>query len=180
MGFPVFTCLITFYFQSIPPEILDTHQLHRITLDYRRECKHSDVVDSLATAESQWDGEHNDKQAVQNQANGVAVNGMAVNGIAVNGMAVGVPVNGAAVNGTAVNRTEVNGTAVDRALVNGAAVDGMVINGMAVNGAAVDAMIVNGSSNVSALQDLEFLHLVRLATSEVEINRGRTVWKAKS
>lgn len=38
--------------QSIPQEIIDTHELQSITLDYRRECQHNDVVDSLTTAAS--------------------------------------------------------------------------------------------------------------------------------
>ncbi|GAB4841428.1 hypothetical protein Ancab_022150 [Ancistrocladus abbreviatus] len=38
--------------ESIPQEIIDTHELQSITLDYRRECQHDDVVDSLTSAES--------------------------------------------------------------------------------------------------------------------------------
>nr|GLL30812.1 oleoyl-acyl carrier protein thioesterase, chloroplastic [Ipomoea trifida] len=37
--------------ESIPQEIIDTHELQTITLDYRRECQHDDVVDSLASLE---------------------------------------------------------------------------------------------------------------------------------
>ncbi|KAA8550605.1 hypothetical protein F0562_002289 [Nyssa sinensis] len=37
--------------ESIPQEIIDTHELQTITLDYRRECQHDDVVDSLANLE---------------------------------------------------------------------------------------------------------------------------------
>ena len=111
----------------MPPEILDTHQLHRITLDYRRECKHNDVVDSLATAETPYDDEHNNKQ-------------------------------------------ECRQIHTDKATVNGTVVNGTIVNGIKVN----------GSSGVLASRDLEYLHLVRLATNEVEINRGRTVWKTKS
>ncbi|KAI7743736.1 hypothetical protein M8C21_017705, partial [Ambrosia artemisiifolia] len=37
--------------ESIPQEVIDTHELQTITLDYRRECQHDDVVDSLTTSE---------------------------------------------------------------------------------------------------------------------------------
>ncbi|XP_076921766.1 oleoyl-acyl carrier protein thioesterase 1, chloroplastic-like [Bidens hawaiensis] len=38
--------------ESIPQEVIDTHELQTITLDYRRECQHDDVVDSLTSSES--------------------------------------------------------------------------------------------------------------------------------
>ncbi|THG09546.1 hypothetical protein TEA_007460 [Camellia sinensis var. sinensis] len=37
--------------ESIPQKIIDTHELQTITLDYRRECQHDDVVDSLTSPE---------------------------------------------------------------------------------------------------------------------------------
>ncbi|CAF1857167.1 unnamed protein product [Brassica oleracea var. botrytis] len=37
--------------ESIPQEIIDTHELQVITLDYRRECQQDDIVDSLTTSE---------------------------------------------------------------------------------------------------------------------------------
>ncbi|KAE8660773.1 Oleoyl-acyl carrier protein thioesterase 1 [Hibiscus syriacus] len=37
--------------ESMPQEIIDTHELARITLDYRRECLQYDVVDSLTSTE---------------------------------------------------------------------------------------------------------------------------------
>lgn len=37
--------------ESLPQEIIDTHELQAITLDYRRECQHDDVVDSLTSLE---------------------------------------------------------------------------------------------------------------------------------
>ncbi|XP_059626219.1 oleoyl-acyl carrier protein thioesterase, chloroplastic-like [Cornus florida] len=37
--------------ESMPQEIIDTHELQTITLDYRRECQHDDVVDSLTNPE---------------------------------------------------------------------------------------------------------------------------------
>ncbi|GJV37261.1 oleoyl-acyl carrier protein thioesterase, chloroplastic-like protein [Tanacetum coccineum] len=37
--------------ESIPQEVIDTHELQSITLDYRRECQHDDIVDSLTTPE---------------------------------------------------------------------------------------------------------------------------------
>ncbi|KAJ0972581.1 hypothetical protein J5N97_020540 [Dioscorea zingiberensis] len=37
--------------ESMPQEIIDTHELQTITLDYRRECQHNDVVDSLTSLE---------------------------------------------------------------------------------------------------------------------------------
>lgn len=36
----------------MPQDIIDTHELQTITLDYRRECQHDDVVDSLTSLES--------------------------------------------------------------------------------------------------------------------------------
>ncbi|KAF8388446.1 hypothetical protein HHK36_027118 [Tetracentron sinense] len=38
--------------ESMPQEIIDTHELQKITLDYRRECQHNDLVDSLTSLES--------------------------------------------------------------------------------------------------------------------------------
>ncbi|KAL3725106.1 hypothetical protein ACJRO7_030165 [Eucalyptus globulus] len=35
----------------MPQEIIDSYELQTITLDYRRECQHSDVVDSLSSHE---------------------------------------------------------------------------------------------------------------------------------
>ncbi|GMI85676.1 fatA acyl-ACP thioesterase 1, fatA acyl-ACP thioesterase [Hibiscus trionum] len=37
--------------ESIPEEIIHTHELQAITLDYRRECQQDDVVDSLTSPE---------------------------------------------------------------------------------------------------------------------------------
>ncbi|GMI76185.1 fatA acyl-ACP thioesterase 1, fatA acyl-ACP thioesterase [Hibiscus trionum] len=37
--------------ESMPEEIIDTHELQTITLDYRRECQQDDVVDSLTSPE---------------------------------------------------------------------------------------------------------------------------------
>lgn len=40
----------------MPQEVIDTHELQTITLDYRRECQHDDVVDSLTSPEPVEDG----------------------------------------------------------------------------------------------------------------------------
>ncbi|CAN1131136.1 Oleoyl-acyl carrier protein thioesterase, chloroplastic (Fragment) [Linum perenne] len=37
--------------ESMPQNVIDTHELQTITLDYRRECQHDDVVDSLTNEE---------------------------------------------------------------------------------------------------------------------------------
>ncbi|XP_072969981.1 oleoyl-acyl carrier protein thioesterase, chloroplastic-like [Typha angustifolia] len=37
--------------ESMPQDIIDTHELQTITLDYRRECQHDDMVDSLTSQE---------------------------------------------------------------------------------------------------------------------------------
>ncbi|KAL1359589.1 hypothetical protein HN51_004898 [Arachis hypogaea] len=37
--------------ESMPQEIIDSHELHSITLDYRRECQRDDIVDSLTSIE---------------------------------------------------------------------------------------------------------------------------------
>ncbi|KAM7496233.1 hypothetical protein LguiA_020647 [Lonicera macranthoides] len=42
--------------ESMPQEVIDTHELQTITLDYRRECQHDDVVDSLTSPEPFEDG----------------------------------------------------------------------------------------------------------------------------
>ncbi|KAM0887466.1 hypothetical protein ACQ4PT_029012 [Festuca glaucescens] len=39
--------------ESIPQDIIDTHELQTITLDYRRECQHDDIVDSLTYIEEE-------------------------------------------------------------------------------------------------------------------------------
>nr|XP_043635939.1 oleoyl-acyl carrier protein thioesterase, chloroplastic-like [Erigeron canadensis] len=43
--------------ESIPPAIIDSHELQAITLDYRRECQRDDIVDSLTTREPLDDSE---------------------------------------------------------------------------------------------------------------------------
>ncbi|XP_068660536.1 oleoyl-acyl carrier protein thioesterase 2, chloroplastic-like isoform X2 [Aristolochia californica] len=43
---------IRWVLESIPQDIIDTHELQSITLDYRRECQHDDMVDSLTSPES--------------------------------------------------------------------------------------------------------------------------------
>lgn len=107
--------------QSVPLDLLDTHQLYTITLDYRRECNHSDVVDSLACLETSDNSESTNQDAMNESS-------------------------------TASN--------------------GNISNGVLNNGSSG---ILKSSFTVS----LEFLHLVRFATNEMEINRGRTVWKPK-
>lgn len=86
----------------MPQEIIDTHELQSITLDYRRECQQNDLVDSLTSVEP----------------------------------IEGVP--------------ELKGT--------------------------------NGSSKVSddKQECQQFLHLLRLSTEGLEINRGRTEWRKKA
>lgn len=80
----------------MPQDIIDTHELETITLEYRRECQHDDSVDSLTSAEFEGASE-------------------------------------------------------------------------------------NGSSNGAALSmqnpQHQFLHLLRLSGTGLEINRGRTVWR---
>ncbi|GLT24932.1 hypothetical protein SLA2020_000930 [Shorea laevis] len=41
--------------ESMPQDIIDTHELQTITLDYRRECQQDDVVDSLTSPEPMED-----------------------------------------------------------------------------------------------------------------------------
>lgn len=43
--------------QSMPQDIIDTHELRTITLDYRRECQRDDVVDSLTSPKPMEDTE---------------------------------------------------------------------------------------------------------------------------
>lgn len=43
--------------ESMPQEIIDSHELQTITLDYRRECQHDDIVDSLTSVEPIENGE---------------------------------------------------------------------------------------------------------------------------
>eukprot|EP00253_Pinus_taeda_P000340 PITA_00340 len=57
--------------ESMPQEVLDTHELEMITLDYRRECNKDDFVESLTSLLS----EPSDSSAVENgtfQSNGNA------------------------------------------------------------------------------------------------------------
>ncbi|KAK6940507.1 Acyl-ACP thioesterase [Dillenia turbinata] len=89
--------------ESMPQEIIGTHELQTITLDYRRECQQDDIVDSLTSPEPVDD-------------NGVAILG--------------------------------------------------------TNGSA------NGSYDEQDCSN--FLHLLRLSESGLEINRGRTEWGKKT
>ncbi|XP_050364859.1 oleoyl-acyl carrier protein thioesterase 1, chloroplastic-like [Argentina anserina] len=45
--------------ESMPQEVIDTHELQTITLDYRRECQQDDVVDSLTNVEHVKNAEAN-------------------------------------------------------------------------------------------------------------------------
>lgn len=103
--------------ESMPPEVLDTHELHMITLDYRRECKQDDIVESLTSLEL----DTSENSAVENCS--------------------------AAFNGTA---TSTNGVVTVRSPVK-----------------------------ISSPECFEFLHMLRLAGSGFEINRGRTEWRKK-
>ncbi|XP_062024489.1 oleoyl-acyl carrier protein thioesterase 1, chloroplastic-like [Rosa rugosa] len=38
--------------ESMPQEVIDSHELQTITLDYRRECQQDDIVDSLTNVEN--------------------------------------------------------------------------------------------------------------------------------
>lgn len=88
----------------MPQEIIDTHEVQTITLDYRRECQHNDVVDSLTSIEP-----------VDNDDDALELGGG------------------------------------------------------------------NGSAAAKIEQDKrQFLHLLRLSTEGLEINRGRTEWRKKS
>jgi len=88
----------------MPQEIIDTHELRSITLDYRRECQHDDIVDSLTSPEL-------------------------------------------------TNRTD----------------------------AIPQLKSINGAPMAARNEDdcPQFLHLLRLATDGLEINRGRTEWRRK-
>ncbi|KAI4354319.1 hypothetical protein L6164_003190 [Bauhinia variegata] len=92
--------------ESTPQEIIDTHELQSITLDYRRECQHNDIVDSLTSLEPRDD----DSEVIP----------------------------------------ELQGT----------------------NGSAIPA---EGEQNCQ-----QFLHLLRLSSDGLEINRGRTEWRKKA
>lgn len=46
---------ITSSLQSMPQEALGTHELQTLTLDYRRECQHDDIVDSLKSPDPDED-----------------------------------------------------------------------------------------------------------------------------
>ncbi|RDY12132.1 Oleoyl-acyl carrier protein thioesterase 2, chloroplastic [Mucuna pruriens] len=92
--------------ESMPQEIIDSHELQSITLDYRRECGQYDIVDSLTSVETIQDG------------------------------AEAVP--------------ELTGT----------------------NGSAM--------AREGKQEPQQFLHLLRLSSDGLEINRGRTEWRKKA
>ncbi|XP_057437093.1 oleoyl-acyl carrier protein thioesterase 1, chloroplastic [Lotus japonicus] len=91
--------------ESMPQEIIDSHELRSITLDYRRECQQSDIVDSLTSVE----------------------------------------------------------------LIEGSE----VVHG--TNGSASAAIAQQDKQDRQ-----QFLHLLRLSTEGLEINRGRTEWRKKA
>lgn len=92
--------------ESMPQEIIDSHELQSITLDYRRECGQNDIVDSLTSVETIQGGTDELKE----------LKGM---------------------NGSAVAREDKQ-------------------------------------------ENQQFLHLLRLSTDGLEINRGRTEWRKKA
>ena len=143
----------------MPQDILETHQLHTITLDYRRECNHSDVVDSLARLETSDNTENSNQEYGQNHGyNKVTnINGASSNTVAINGS----------------SSTTIKETTSNDIIINGSSI---AINGTDSNGVTTSS---SGISKNIASEGLEFLHFLRLATNEIEINRGRTVWKWK-
>ncbi|KAK4720185.1 hypothetical protein R3W88_018523 [Solanum pinnatisectum] len=88
--------------ESIPQEIIDTHELETITIDYRRECQQDDVVDSLTSVEPIEDAD------------------------------------------------------------------------------ALESHGANGSATAQKDVNKSFLHLLRLSSDGLEINRCRTEWRRKS
>ncbi|CAI9776608.1 unnamed protein product [Fraxinus pennsylvanica] len=57
--------------ESMPQEIIDTHELQTITLDYRRECQQDDVVDSLTSPESIVDNAILELKGINGSATGM-------------------------------------------------------------------------------------------------------------
>jgi len=53
----------------MPQEIIDSHELQSITLDYRRECGQHDVVDSLSGVEMIQDAAETNGSATAKEAN---------------------------------------------------------------------------------------------------------------
>uniref|UniRef100_A0A0R0J2I4 Acyl-[acyl-carrier-protein] hydrolase n=1 Tax=Glycine max TaxID=3847 RepID=A0A0R0J2I4_SOYBN len=92
--------------ESMPQEIIDSHELQSITLDYRRECGQHDIVDSLTSVEE--------------------------------------------IQGGAEAVSELKST----------------------NGSAM--------AREDKHEHQQFLHLLRLSTEGLEINRGRTEWRKKA
>ena len=142
----------------MPQDILETHQLHTITLDYRRECNHSDVVDSLARLETSENTENTNQEYGQNHGYNkvTAINGTSSNSVVING-----------------SSTTIKEATSNDIIINGSSI---AINGTDSNG------VTSSSSSIlknNASEGLEFLHFLKLATNEIEINRGRTVWKWK-
>ncbi|KAF3327709.1 oleoyl-acyl carrier protein thioesterase 1 [Carex littledalei] len=50
--------------ESMPQDIIGTHELETITLEYRRECQHDDSVDSLTSAEFEGASENGSSNGV--------------------------------------------------------------------------------------------------------------------
>ena len=96
----------SYFYQSMPQEIIDSHELQSITLDYRRECGQHDIVDSLTSVEE--------------------------------------------IQGGAEAVSELKST----------------------NGSAM--------AREDKHEHQQFLHLLRLSTEGLEINRGRTEWRTKA
>eukprot|EP00252_Welwitschia_mirabilis_P004449 TRINITY_DN14793_c0_g1_i1.p1 TRINITY_DN14793_c0_g1~~TRINITY_DN14793_c0_g1_i1.p1 ORF type:complete len:390 (+),score=25.83 TRINITY_DN14793_c0_g1_i1:559-1728(+) len=98
--------------ESVPPEILETHELQTITLDYRRECNKGDIVESLTSLEFKEAEALDIENNLASSENGVP-----------------------------------SATCSEKSLLGK---DG-----------------------------IEFVHLIRLADSGSEINRGRSEWRRK-
>ncbi|KAI3749652.1 hypothetical protein L2E82_20268 [Cichorium intybus] len=60
--------------ESIPHEIIDTHELQAITLDYRRECQQDDIVDSLTSHEPLDEEVTESNGSVSSEKNGQDLN----------------------------------------------------------------------------------------------------------
>jgi hypothetical protein len=165
-----FECLIIECEQSVPQSFLVAHELMGMTLEYRRECTHSDVLSSLTAPDNPNDlaDHHLDIHAIHSNA--------------------------AAPDHDHHRQGNSNATIIDRSnyipldhsidrdhdhrsrTISPSSIDHLhVING-SKSGAAHDAHAATEDRKPSMIH---FTHLLRLEDKMTEILRGRTSWRLK-
>ncbi|KAJ7557473.1 hypothetical protein O6H91_05G127800 [Diphasiastrum complanatum] len=178
--------------ESLQAEVLEKYDLHSITLEYRRECKQDDTVESISRAEysSHIEADDDDVSRSTSKFNSKPA--------LVNGFPTAFPVNGLSVDCTHATAAPDNQFSLKNG-INGISTVARAIKesdygGNSINSAAIpaakspslneDAIATFSGSSATSVPvpmntRIQFVHLLRLAGSKIELNRGWSDWRLK-